>query len=86
MFLEGQDTGPKEARNLSRQYQRYNLVSPDADEGELGKGEGEGEESGTKEIIEEEVAPVDLRDSGAGRYGGAMAELYKDSALFEEVD
>ena len=46
MFLEGQDTGPKEARNLSRQYQRYTLVSPDADEGELGKGEGEGEDSG----------------------------------------
>ena len=86
MFLEGQDTGTKEARNLSRQYQRYTLVSPDAVEGELGNGEGEGEDSGVKGIIEEEKAPVDLADSQAGRYGGATEELYKDSALFEEVD
>ena len=36
-------------------------MSPDAVEGELGNGEGEGEDSSAKGIIEEEKgAPVDL--------------------------
>lgn len=91
-FFQDQNVRKKEFMSTSQQFVRYNLVPPKSEE-TGGSGEGEDGDDNEDKLQGQRKSALsasvqDLYQKGKRNYGGDKEnfELYKDYALYEEID